>query len=98
MMFHMPTNLDTPPWWLVIAFLLAVPLVNIAGWLASSRDLVGGRFEGALAASVVAILVSTFTGWMVLFAAGVLTHLALGLYVAHRLRGSRPARSRHSRR
>lgn len=93
----MPTNLGSPPLWLVIAFLVAVVLVNVAGYLAFRRGLVDGRFEGAIAATVIAILIAGETGWMPLFAVGALTHLALGLYAANRLRGSRPPRSRHLR-
>ncbi len=94
----MDTKFGDAPWWVVIVFVLAVLLVNVAGHLASKDELVGDWYEGAVFATLVPLFTGLIAGWVLVFAIGASAHLAVGLYAAYRLVSSRPPRPRHSRR
>ncbi|NUS00535.1 MAG: hypothetical protein HOV67_35370 [Kribbellaceae bacterium] len=94
--------LGDPPPAVVVAFLVGVMLVNVFGYLARRRDLVGEWFEYAVFATFAPIAASTIIGWMLVFVVGVIGHLALGLYVTARWfhrppSGSHVGRSRWTR-
>jgi hypothetical protein len=76
--------LGDPPVGIVVLFIAGVALVNIVGYFAWRNDRVGDWYEGAVFATFVPIAVSTFTGSILLFSVGAVSHLSVGSYGVYR--------------